>query len=131
MLYIALKASGAKDWKTGLSLSDEHLGSAHRIQYHHIFPKSLLPDAGYEKSEINEIANMAFIGGKTNREIRNKKPIDYLEKEIIAKRGQDALTTQLVPTDRELWRIENYRDFLADRRRRIAEAINKFMEKFE
>lgn len=131
MLYIALKANGAKDWKTGLALSDEHLGAAHSIQYHHIFPKSLLTNAGYEKGEINEIANMAFIGGKTNREITNKKPIDYLEKEIVAKRGKDALTTQLVPTDRYLWEIENYRDFLSDRRKRIAEAINDFMKKFE
>lgn len=130
MLYMALKAKGAKDWKTGLALSDEHFGATHRIQYHHIFPKSLLVNK-YDKSEINEIANMAFIGGKTNREITNKKPIDYLEKEIIAKRGEDALTTQLVTIDKNLWEIENYRDFLVDRRTKIAEAINKFMEKFE
>jgi len=130
MLYVALKANGAKDWKTGLALSDSHLGSSHKIQYHHIFPKSLLSDAGYEKTEINEIANMAFIGGKTNREITNKKPIDYLEQEIIKKRGKNALISQLVSTDRNLWRIENYKDFLSDRRKRIAEAIDKFMIQF-
>ncbi len=131
ILYIVLKANGAKDWKTGLALSDQHLGASHKIQYHHIFPKSLLPDVGYEKREINEIANMAFIGGKTNREIRNKKPIEYLEKEIITKRGEDALASQLVTIDRNLWHIENYRNFLVDRRKKIADAINKFMENFK
>jgi len=128
MLYVVLKANGAKDWKTGLALSDSHFGASHKIQYHHIFPKSLLSDAGYEKIEINEIANMAFIGGKTNREITNKKPIEYLEKEIIEKRGEDALVSQLVSTDRNLWHIEEYSNFLSDRRKRIAEAINNFMK---
>ena len=35
----------------------------------------------FEK-EINEIANFAFIGGKTNRQILNKEPVVYLEKEV-------------------------------------------------
>jgi hypothetical protein len=131
MLYIVLKSQGAKDWKTGLGLSDEYLGRAHQIQFHHIFPKSLLQAAEYSKGEINEIANLAFIGGKTNRQITNKRPIDYLESEIIAKRGEDALTSQLVPLDRKLWEIENYKDFLAARRKAIAGAINDFMGKFD
>ncbi len=131
MLYFSLKAKGAKDWKTGLALSDSHLGGSHKIQFHHIFPKSLLPDAGYEKREINEIANMAFIGGKTNRHILNKKPVEYLEEEIVEKRGEEALTSQLVTTDRGLWEIEKYRDFLADRREKIADEINNFMKKLE
>lgn len=131
MLYVVLKASQAKDWKTGLALSDSHLGRSHKIQYHHIFPKSLLSNAGFEKLTINEMVNMAFIGGKTNREITNKSPIDYLEKEIIKKRGEDALTSQLITTDRNLWKIENYKEFLADRRKRIACTINNFMKKFE
>ena len=131
MLYFSLKAKGAKDWKTGLALSDSHLGGSHKIQFHHIFPKSLLPDAGYEKREINEIANMAFIGGKTNRQILNKKPVEYLEEEIVEKRGEEALTSQLVTTDRGLWEIEKYRDFLADRREKIADEINNFMKKLE
>ena len=44
----------------------------HRLQFHHIFPKSLLKGR-YEKKEINEIANMAFVSGKTNRKISNTR----------------------------------------------------------
>jgi len=129
MLYFVFKQNGVKDWWSGLKLSERHTGNAHTIQYHHIFPKSLLKQ--YEKKEVNEIANMAFIGGKTNRQITNKEPIQYLEKEVIAKRGEEALTSQLIPLDKKLWELANYREFLTFRRKAIAEAINEFMKKFE
>lgn len=131
MLYFVLKHNGAKDWLSGLQLSDKHTGRAHTIQYHHIFPKSLLHEAKYDKKEINEIANMAFIGGKTNRHILNKEPVIYLEKEVLAKRGEDALTSQLVPLDKALWEMDKYRDFLTYRREAIAKAINDFMKRFD
>src|SRR3989344_3416988 len=129
MLYFVFKQNGVKDWWSGLKLSERHTGNAHTIQYHHIFPKSLLKQ--YEKKEVNEIANMAFIGGKPNRQITNKEPIQYLEKEVIAKRGEEALTSQLIPLDKKLWELANYREFLTFRRKAIAEAINEFMKKFE
>jgi len=130
MLYFVLKQNGAKDWWSGLKLSERHTGNAHTIQFHHIFPKSLLKDK-YDKKEINEIANLAFIGGKTNRQITNKEPINYLEKEVVEKRGEEALTSQLIPLDKKMWEIGKYQEFLNYRRKAIAEAINNFMKKFE
>lgn len=130
MLYFVLKQNDAKDWWSGLKLSERHIGSAHTIQFHHIFPKSLLKDK-YDKKEINEIANMAFIGGKTNRQITNKEPINYLEKEVVAKRGEEALISQLIPLDKKMWEIDNYQEFLIYRRKAIADVINKFIKKFE
>jgi len=131
MLYFSLEQNDAKDWFSGLKLSDRHVGKAHKLQYHHIFPKSLLKKAGYERREINEIANMAFLGGKTNRHITNKEPKVYFENEVIAKRGEDALTSQLIPLDKELWEISNYNKFLDYRRDVIAQTINSFIKKFE
>lgn len=130
MLYFVLKQNSAKDWWSGLRLSERHTGNAHTIQFHHIFPKSLLKNQ-YDKKEINEIANLAFIGGKTNRQITNKEPINYLEKEVVAKRGEEALTSQLIPLDKEMWEIGNYQEFLNYRRKAIANAVNEFMKKFE
>jgi hypothetical protein len=127
-----LKKNGAKDWWSGLVLSKKHVGKSHTIQYHHIFPKSILHGkTKFEKHEINEIANMAFISGKVNRHILNKAPIQYFEKEVIDKRGKESLTSQIIPMKKNLWEIENYRDFLIWRRRAIAKEINQFMEKFE
>lgn len=130
MLYFVLKSNKAKDWFSGLELTVKHKGNAHLIQYHHIFPKSLLYEAKYEKKEVNEIANMAFIGGKTNRSILNKKPEIYFEKEVIAKRGEGALSSQLISLDRALWTIEKFPEFLAWRRKAIADEINRFMSRF-
>ncbi|MES2953017.1 MAG: DUF262 domain-containing protein [Patescibacteria group bacterium] len=128
LLYFIFKHDGVKDWWSGLRLSDKHTGNAHTIQYHHIFPKSLLKD--YDKKEVNEIANMAFIGGKANRTITNKEPKEYMEK-IVAEQTEEALSSQFIPIDRSLWEISNYRNFLAYRRRAIADAMNAFLKKFE
>ena len=129
MLYFVLKQNGAKDWWTGISLSDKHIGKSHLLQYHHIFPKSLLKKVPYEKKEINEMSNMAFIGGKTNRSITNKEPKIYF-KDIIEKRGKDALTSQLIPMDESLWELNKYPIFLQKRREAIANEIDNFMKRF-
>lgn len=133
MLYFVLKQNGVKDWWSGLKLSEKHMGNAHKIQFHHIFPKSLLRDAKppFLPKDINDIANLAFIGGKTNRQILNREPADYLEKEVLAKRGDEALTSQLIPLDKKLWKIENYWEFLDYRRAEIAKTINEFIKKLD
>ncbi len=131
MLYFVMHKVGAKDWFTGLPLSEEHIGHSHAIQYHHIFPKSLLQDASYEKKEVNEIANMAFIGGKTNRHITNRPPKEYFPDVVTKQRGDEALRQQLVPIDEKLWEIGEYPKFLDWRRAEIAWKINEFMEQYK
>lgn len=126
IVYLALKAQGAKDWFTGIGLSLSNQGKAHNIQYHHIFPKSLLKGK-YEKQEINEIANMAFISGRTNRKISNKEPYEYLP-EIKASRGNEALIAQCVPIEEDYHKIDNYRKFLDWRRIALAKAVNTFID---
>ena len=98
----------------------------HYIEYHHIFPKSLLAKRGYEKAEINEIANFAFISGRANRAITNKEPKKYLP-EIIKTRSEEALTGQLIPTDPALWELDAYPAFLEWRRTRLAAELNQLL----
>lgn len=126
LAYLALKELGATDWMTGLGLSLTLQGRQHVIQHHHIFPKSLLKNAGYETNEINEIANMAFIGGRTNIRISNKKPIDYLPL-IVQDQGENSLERQLVPVNSELWEMGSYREFLNYRRQRLVDEMNAFI----
>jgi hypothetical protein len=125
--YLALKAAGAKDWYSGLGLSLTHQGRLHFIQWHHVIPKSLLKAKGYETGEINEIANMAFITGQTNRRISNKEAILYLTS-IVKAQGEAALASQCVPTDSELWSTDRYREFLQVRRAALAERMNAFIK---
>lgn len=126
LAYLALKAQGAKDWYSGLGLSLTHQGKLHFIQWHHVIPKSLLKERGYEPGEINEIANMAFITGQTNRRISNKEAVNYL-REVVAKQGEEALQSQCVPVDEALWSTERYRDFLSVRRQALADRMNAFI----
>jgi len=125
LVFLAMKWNGAKDWSSGLGLSLTHQGRAHYIQYHHVFPKSLLKPI-YETREINEIANMAFVAGQTNRALSNKEPAAYLPK-VVEERGIEALAKQCVPTEPSLWMIPSYRSFLEKRRGMIAELANEFL----
>lgn len=127
LAYLALKASGAKDWYSGLGLSLTHQGKLHFIQWHHVIPKSLLKERGYEPGEINEIANMAFITGQTNRRISNKEAAKYLH-DIVANQGATALQSQCVPVDEVLWSTDRYRDFLSVRRQALADRMNAFIQ---
>jgi hypothetical protein len=71
---------------------------------------------------------MAFITGQTNRRIGRKAPSEYL-KEIVEKQGQGALKAQRVPTNLTSLTTENYRKFLATRRKALADCMNAFIEK--
>ena len=126
LAYLALKDAGAKDWHSGLAVSLAHQGKMHFIQWHHIYPKALLREAGYETGDINEIANMAFISGRTNQQIGRKPPHEYLPA-IIAARGPEALESQCVPAAPETLTLEAYPEFLARRREALAERMNSFI----
>jgi hypothetical protein len=117
---------GAKDWRTRLALSLTHSGRYHFIEYHHIFPKAALKGR-YEKSEINEMANMAFVSGGANRRM-GSTPAERTLAEVRDEQGDQVLVDHCVPLDPPLWRVENYRTFLEYRRAELAKAINKFID---
>lgn len=124
-MFLAFRAGGAKDWKSTLAISLDHSGVQHRLQFHHIFPKAVLKKR-LNTREIDDIANLAFIGGKTNRQISNKPPIDYFPK-LIADAGVDAFKAQCIPTDPSFLELDSYKDFLSERRRLIADRLNEFL----
>ncbi|MBE3581293.1 MAG: DUF262 domain-containing protein [Thermoanaerobacteraceae bacterium] len=126
MLYLLTRVYGARDWCSGVPLSANLLGKLNALQVHHIFPKALLYEHGYQKAEVNAIANLCFLTQGANLAISDRRPEVYLEE--VEKRFPGALASQWVPLDRELWRVENYREFLAERRRLLAAAANRFVE---
>jgi hypothetical protein len=102
-----------------------HSGRYHFIEYHHIFPKAVLKGL-YDKSEINEMANMAFVSGSTNRRM-GSTPAERVLAEVRDEQGDRALVDHCVPLDPQLWKVENYRQFLEYRRAELARAINEFI----
>jgi hypothetical protein len=125
--YLALRQQGAKDWFTGLGVSLTHQGRYHYVEAHHIFPRALMAKKGYDKRLVNEIANLAFLGGGGNRKIGAKGPEQYFP-QIVEKRSVKALESQAVPIDPDLWKPENFERFLQVRRTALAQRVNAFLD---
>ncbi|MEZ5941139.1 MAG: DUF262 domain-containing protein [Planctomycetaceae bacterium] len=125
-MFLAFSKDGAKDWVSNLAISLSHKGKQHRLQFHHIFPRAILKGQ-FRPVVVNDIANLSFIGGKTNRSISSKSPHDYFP-QIIDKQGEMPFATQCIPTAPELLKVDVYTQFLAERRTLIAERLNKFLE---
>ena len=131
MSFILAKSRRAVDWFNGITLGTQ-VGARFSIHSHHIFPQGLLYKNGFDSTnhvhiqQVNAIANRAFLTGETNLTISNRLPEDYLP-EVDAK-FPGALDSQLIPTDRNLWKVENYREFLAARRELISGTLNEFLE---
>jgi hypothetical protein len=124
-MFLAFRAAGAKDWRSQVAIALEHSGSHHKLQFHHIFPKAVLK-SGYTGREADDIANLCFIAGKTNRQISDKSPKQYFP-EMIEKSGLAAFEAQCIPTEPSLLGIEGYKTFLQQRRGVVAQRLNQFL----
>ncbi len=125
-MFLAFKAAGAKDWRSNLAISLDHSGAQHRLQFHHIFPKAQLKGS-YTSREADDISNLAFVGGKTNRAISDKEPSKYLTK-LVNEHGTELFDTQAIPTDTSMLEIATYKQFLGERRKRIAARLNEYLQ---
>lgn len=125
-MFLAFRAAGAKDWRSNLAIALDHSGSQHRLQFHHIFPKAILKGT-YTGREADDIANLCFISGKTNRQISDKAPAMYFPN-LIEKAGMGVFQAQCIPTDSSLLELQNYKAFLTKRRELIAARLNEFLE---
>lgn len=125
-MFMAARAAGAKDWRSNLAISIDHSGSHHHLQFHHIFPKAQLKKAGYSTREMDDIANLAFIAGKTNRAISDKPPAQYLPP-LFEQHGAKTFDAQSIPTEAGLLEISSYKDFLAKRRELLTSQLNAFL----
>lgn len=126
-LYTLTRVRGARDWWSGIELSKHLLGKDSSLELHHIFPKALLYRHGYSRSEVNAIANLTFQTRAGHAYwISDRKPEDYLEE--VEQKFPGAVASHWIPTDRALWKVDRYRDFLAARRELLAQAANEFLD---
>ncbi len=126
LLYLLTRVDGARDFGSGLQLRAELLGKLTSLQVHHIFPKALLRQHGFDRGEINAIANFCFLTQDTNIKIGMRDPADYLA-EVEAKHP-GVLQSQWIPTDPALWQVGRYADFLAARRELLAGSAQAFLD---
>ena len=129
MLYMLARVQHARDWESGVELSNNLLGRGTNLHLHHIFPKSLLYDCGYAKSQVNQIANFTFLTQDSNLRISNQCPVVYLKR--YARENPGVLESHWIPMDPELWKLENYLTFLEERRNLLAATANGFLNSLD
>ncbi len=123
-MFLMFQEQGAEDWATSLRISSKHPNRADKIEFHHIFPKAFLKEErkDLQDNDISDIANYAFVGAKTNKQISAKSPATY--------RGdypETRLKAQLV--DFEAWGDSgaDFEHFLEQRREAIVRDLNVFV----
>ena len=123
VLYMLTRVGRSRDWDNGLPLHANLLGKKSQLEVHHIFPKAQLYKREYRKQEVNALANYCFLTKGSNLSILDYLPEEYFAE--IEERHPGALASQWIPDDHNLWKIENYSDFLAARRELLAREANR------
>jgi hypothetical protein len=124
-LYISMiRKNKAEDWINHSELSGNVIGHNSELQIHHFFPQALLRENGYGTDLINTFANYVIISKDTNINISNEEPYKYILKHKINKRH---LRSQCIPLSKNLWRVSNYKKFLSERRKLLADSAKKFL----
>lgn len=126
VLYLLTRMGESRDWGTGLPLKAGLLGKMSKLEVHHIFPKAQLYKRNFKRPEVNALGNFCFLTKDTNLNISDRLPEDYFPE--IEKAHPGALASQWIPMDRDLWRIENFPQFLEARKNLLAAEVNKRME---
>src|SRR5437588_3493166 len=127
-----LKSRGAVCLATGVSLR-KNMGKKYQLEMDHIFPYSRLKKAGYGKGNrvryalAQEFTNRALLTQTENRSKQAMEPAVYLAE--VKQKFPKALALQCIPEKAELWRLQNYEQFLEARRQLLATNINEFLNK--
>lgn len=125
------KARDATCLTTGAKLH-QVMGKQYALERDHIFPTKVLKMHGYGQEDTEryalaqEISNRMILTQVANRQKSDIEPAVYLKD--AKEKFPSALWKQCVPEDPALWTVGRFEDFLAERRRLIAEAINSRVE---
>ena len=137
-MYVLMKRNKATDWGSRNRLSLEEI-EPRNTQLHHIFQSNLMlndknalkrytEEKECSQSEyreaVNDIANITFLSKAKNIAIGDVAPSQYLINETT----REIRKAHFIPEKPELWKTENYIDFLEERKRLIAEAITRFIK---
>lgn len=144
-LYWLTRVGGARNFCDGAELKAGLLGRGAQLQVHHIFPKAVLYDAGYEKSRVNALGNFCFLTAECNKWIGAACPAEpspYVKGKhdadlrrigregyfaFVCEKNPGVLKSQWIPMDEELWKVKNYPAFLEARRDLLANAANLYL----
>jgi len=111
---------------------------------HHIFPKAYIKKTFNSKKDYNQIANFAYTQSEINISIKDKPPFEYFGEILEQCRGgevkygaitdMEVLKTNMkqncIPESVFDMSIENYHDFLNERRKLMAKKLKPITKVF-
>ncbi|MCF6751741.1 DUF262 domain-containing protein [Pseudomonas stutzeri] len=112
----------------------------HHGDIHHVFPKNFLKRRGLARSKYNQVANYVFVQQEVNIKIGDTAPATYMA-EVFAQcetgearygaitRTEDLrvnLAANCLPSDVDAYQPEQFEEFLAERRRLMAQKIKEY-----
>jgi len=124
------KSKNAVCLGTGVGLR-QNMGKKYKLEYDHIFAYSVLRDNGFNMANrhkyalAQEITNRAILTQVENRDKSTQLAENYLQK--VKENFPDALKRQCIPEDPILWKVENYEQFLEERRKILADELNEYL----
>lgn len=109
---------------------------------HHIFPKKYLTEHNFDKSRYNQEGNYAYLDRPVNQSIGKDSPKDYFGKALKQCSTKNAvvgsiidkdelmrnLETNCIPSDIFSMEVDDYDNFLAERRKLMAAKIRKYYQ---
>jgi hypothetical protein len=119
--YVLLVKNNADDW-SGILL---HQRGIEELAKHHIFPREFLQEnLSLDEPEISEIyinnlGNITIIHKNVNEAIGDQSPSDYLPD------YQRSIEAHFIPSDKNLWTVDQYFTFLEYRIRQIYTAMKE------
>lgn len=125
------KSKNAICLTTGINIR-KNMGKRYELEWDHIFPYSLLKENGYNMNNrhkyalAQEITNRAILTATANRSKSAMNPDVYLND--VKDRFPSALSLQSIPESTKLWKLENYEQFLVERRKILASELNEFLD---
>lgn len=105
-------------------------GSRKKLELHHLFPKNILKEEKYAQTEINQVANYAYVEWSDNNlNLLKKHPKEYFD-ELKHEMPRNEFTNILKMNGLwEDWSITEYPEFLEKRRKLMAEVIKLAWDK--
>ena len=117
----------------------KNMGEKYSLERDHIFAYARLKSSVNENDELyydmddkfdyslaQEMTNRCILSQVGNREKSDMNAKAFLEN--VQKEYPSALRLQCIPENKELWEIENFKDFLEERREILAKELNNYLE---
>ncbi len=127
-LFVAAQTKlGKKSFLSDIAVRDMKVSDLH-----HIFPQQLMKDNGKNQYDYNRIANFVILSRDINIKIGKLSPAEYLVRikdfgSNVSDLG-DNLEDNCIPKNPELWKLENYEEFMTQRNKLISALLREYYQ---